>query len=74
MPLKLPLGAWTLLGIQHYLPGILQNKKPVLAVHVDGDEIFRDEMILPAFGNDAGDVMSDNYLLCNMPNSPRMEG
>jgi len=66
MLLPLPVDKWTLLGIQHYLPGILQNKKPVLSVHLDGDEVFRGELNLPTLGADVGEVMTDNYLLCNI--------
>ena len=60
----IPNGEWTLLCIQHSFPYL---KKPLVSVSMNGVEIQKAEMTYPALGGEAGEVMMDNYILCNIP-------
>lgn len=60
----IPNGQWTLICIQHTSPYL---KKPELSVGINGVEIQKSEMAYPSLGGEAGEVMMDNHLLCNIP-------
>jgi hypothetical protein len=64
----IPNGQWTLICIQHSFPYL---KRPLMSVSVNGVEIEKAEMAYPTLGGETGEVMMDNYLLCNLPSWER---
>jgi hypothetical protein len=68
-PILIPNKQWTLICIQHSFPYL---KRPVLCISVNGTEVERNEIVYPTIGGgEVGEVMMDNYLLCNIPTSSR---
>ena len=62
----IPNGQWTLICIQHSFPYL---KRPTIAISLNGVEKIKSELAYPTLGGEAGEVMMDNYLLCNIPNT-----
>lgn len=62
----IPNHQWTLICIQHSFPYL---KRPTVTVSVNGVEIEKGELAYPTLGGETGEVMMDNYLLCNIPNT-----
>ncbi len=62
----IPNHQWTLICIQHSFPYL---KRPTASISINGVEIEKGELAYPTLGAEAGDVMMDNYLLCNIPNT-----
>lgn len=66
LPVLIPRGRWTLLGIQHSFPYL---KKPTLSVNIDGIEVGKGELSYPSIGGEVGGdgIMNDNMIMCNIP-------
>jgi len=63
-PMILPASKWCLVGIQHSFPYL---KRPTCSITLDGVEVSKGEVAYPTLGNDMGECMRDNYILCNLP-------
>ena len=63
-PVTIPKSKWTLIGIQHSFPYL---KRPTLSITVNGAEVDKGEVSYPTLGGELGEVMRDNYILCNLP-------
>lgn len=70
LPVLIPRGRWTLIGVQHSFPYL---KKPTLSVNIDGIEVGKGELSYPTIGGEIGGdgMMNDNSIMCNIPSDDK---